>query len=227
VASPKKEAPLTVNTLYLILHTSYLTMQIYFQLIWAYLKIGIFGFGGGYAMLSLVQKIVVEPGWISETMFTDIVAISQMTPGPIGINSATYIGFVAPGSINPAFQGIFWGLLGSCLATLAVSVPSFFLVLYSSHFIRRHSESGAIKAIFSGLRPVVVGLIASAAILLMNSANFNPNGIQWQLWVNILICALAFCLAYFPVKRGEKKIKIHPIFIIILAGIAGYLIYGL
>lgn len=81
VASPKKEAPLTVNTLYLILHTSYLTMQIYFQLIWAYLKIGIFGFGGGYAMLSLVQKIVVEPGWISETMFTDIVAISQMTPG--------------------------------------------------------------------------------------------------------------------------------------------------
>lgn len=202
-------------------------MEIYLKLIWAYLKIGIFGFGGGYAMLSLVEKAVVEPGWISETMFTDIVAISQMTPGPIGINSATYIGFVAPGSVNPALQGIIgWGLLGSILATLAVTVPSFFLVLYSEHFIRRHNESGAVKAVFSGLRPVVVGLIASAAIMLMNAPNFNPNGISWQLMVNIAICAVAFCLAFFPIPwKGGKK-KIHPILIIILAGIAGFLIYG-
>ncbi|MDE6144010.1 MAG: chromate transporter [Muribaculaceae bacterium] len=202
-------------------------MQIYFQLIWAYLKIGIFGFGGGYAMLSLVEKSVVQPGWISETMFTDIVAISQMTPGPIGINSATYIGFVAPGSVDTALNGVGWGLLGSCLATLAVVVPSFLLVLYSSHFIRRHSESGAIKAVFAGLRPVVVGLIASAAIMLMNAANFNPNGIDWQLWVNIAICAIAFCLAFFPIKIWGKKFKMHPILIIILAGVAGYLIYGI
>ena len=125
-------------------------MQIYLKLIWAYIKIGIFGFGGGYAMLSLVEKAVVGPGWISETMFTDIVAISQMTPGPIGINSATYIGFVAPGAVNPEFSGIGWGLIGSILATLAVTVPSFFLVLYSAHFIRRHNESGAVKAVFSG-----------------------------------------------------------------------------
>lgn len=202
-------------------------MGIYWQLIWAYLKIGIFGFGGGYAMLSLVEKSVVGPGWISETMFTDIVAISQMTPGPIGINSATYIGYVAPHSVNPELTGIGWGVLGSCLATLAVVVPSFLLVLYSSHFIRRHSESGVIKAIFAGLRPVVVGLIASAAIMLMNAANFNPNGISWQLWVNIAICAIAFCLAYFPIKLGKKTIKLHPILIIILAGVAGYVLYGL
>lgn len=202
-------------------------MNIYWQLIWSYIKIGIFGFGGGYAMLSLVEKAVVTPGWISETMFTDIVAISQMTPGPIGINSATYIGFVAPGSVNPAFQGIGWGLLGSCLATLAVVVPSFILVLYSSHFIRRHSESGVIKAIFSGLRPVVVGMIASAAIMLMNAANFNPNGIDWQLWTNVAICLVAFCLVYFPIKLKNKTIKLHPIFIIVLAGITGFLLYGL
>lgn len=202
-------------------------MSIYWQLIWAYLKIGIFGFGGGYAMLSLVEKAVVGPGWISETMFTDIVAISQMTPGPIGINSATYIGFAAPAGVNPELAGVWWGLLGSCLATLAVVVPSFLLVLYSSHFIRRHSESGAIKAIFTGLRPVVVGLIASAAIMLMNAANFNPNGIKWQLWVNIAICAIAFAPAYFPVRIGKKSVKIHPILIIVMAGMAGYLIYGL
>ena len=202
-------------------------MSIYLKLIWAYLKIGIFGFGGGYAMLSLVEHSVVDPGWISETMFTDIVAISQMTPGPIGINSATYIGFVAPGAVDHALQGIGWGILGSVLATLAVTVPSFFLVLYASHFIRRHHESGAIKAIFSGLRPVVVGLIASAAIMLMNAANFNPNGIDWQLWTNVTICVVTFLLAYFPIPIGKKKVRIHPILTIILAGISGYLIYGL
>lgn len=202
-------------------------MNIYLQLIWAYVKIGIFGFGGGYAMLSLVEKSVVDPGWISETMFTDIVAISQMTPGPIGINSATYIGFVAPGSVNPLLQGPGWGILGSLLCTLAVVLPSYFMVIYASHFVRKHSESGAVKAIFSGLRPVVVGLIASAAIMLMNGANFNPNGVSWQLCVNIAICVASFCLVYFPIPWKGKKVKLHPILVIIAAGIAGYLIYGL
>lgn len=202
-------------------------MNIYLQLIWAYIKIGIFGFGGGYAMLSLVEKSVVSPGWISKTMFTDIVAISQMTPGPIGINSATYIGYVAPGSVDPAYNSVAWGIIGSLAATLAVVLPSYFLVIYASHFIRRHQDSGAIKAVFSGLRPVVVGLIASAAILLMNAPNFNPNGITWQLIVNIVICLAAFCLVFFPLPGSKGKTKLHPILVIIIAGISGYLIYGL
>lgn len=200
-------------------------MNIYLKLIWAYIKIGVFGFGGGYAMLSLVEKSVVDPGWISEQMFTDIVAISQMTPGPIGINSATYIGYVAPGSVDAAYSGFLWGVLGSVLCTLAVTVPSFIMVLYASHFIRKHQESGAIKAIFSGLRPVVVGLIASAAIMLMNAANFNPNGVTWQLCASIAICVAAFCLAWFPIPYKGKKIKIHPIMIIILAGVTGFILY--
>lgn len=178
-------------------------------------------------MLSLVERAVVGQGWITEQMFTDIVAISQMTPGPIGINSATYIGYVAPGNVDPALGSPLWGLLGSVLATLAVTLPSFFLVLYASHFIRRHSESGVIKAIFSGLRPVVVGLIASAAIMLMNAANFDPNGIPWQLWTSIVICAAAFCLVYFPIPWRGRKVKLHPILVIVMAGIAGYLLYGL
>lgn len=202
-------------------------MSIYWQLFWAYIKIGVFGFGGGYAMLSLVEKSVVSPGWISETMFTDIVAISQMTPGPIGINSATYIGYVAPGSVNPMLEAPIWGIIGSILATLAVVVPSFLLVIYLSHFIRRHNESGAIKAIFSGLRPVVVGLIASAAIMLMNGANFNPEGKTSQLIINIIISVAAFCLVFFPIPIKGKKIKLHPILVIILAGTTGFLIYGL
>lgn len=202
-------------------------MQFYLKLIWTYIKVGIFGFGGGYAMLSLVEKSVVGPGWITEQTFTDIVAISQMTPGPIGINSATYIGYVAPGQVDPALATPLWGILGSVLATLAVTVPSFLLVIYASHFIRRHNESGAIKALFSGLRPVVVGLIASAAIMLMNNANFNPNGVSRQLVSSIIICVAAFCLVYFSFPFRGKKIKFHPILVIILAGITGYVLYGI
>lgn len=202
-------------------------MNIYIKLIWAYLKIGIFGFGGGYAMLSLVEHAVVDPGWISETMFTDIVAISQMTPGPIGINSATYIGYVAPGQVDPSLSSPLFGILGSVLATLAVVVPSFFLVIYSSHFIRRHQKNGAIKAIFSGLRPVVVGLIASAAIMLMNRANFSPQGTTRQLLISIIICVSAFCLVYFKIPFRGKKRSLHPILVICLAGAAGFLLYGL
>lgn len=200
--------------------------MIYLKLIWAYIKIGIFGFGGGYAMLSLVEHAVVDPGWISETMFTDIVAISQMTPGPIGINSATYIGYAAPRSVAPdMFAFPMWGVLGSVLCTLAVVIPSFLMVLYAAHFIHRHKESGVIKAIFSGLRPVVVGLIASAAILLMNRANFNPQGVPWQLYTNIGICAAAFLLVYFPLPWRGRRIRLHPILVICMAGVAGLLIY--
>lgn len=202
-------------------------MNIYLKLIWAYLKIGIFGFGGGYAMLSLVEHAVVDPGWISETMFTDIVAISQMTPGPIGINSATYIGYVAPGVSNPELAGPFWGIIGSLAATLAVVLPSFFLVIYSAHFIRRHQQSGAIKAVFSGLRPVVVGLIASAAIMLMNWANFSPQHDSKQLIYSIIICIASFCLVYFKIPYKGKKRSLHPILVICMAGVAGYLLYGL
>lgn len=203
--------------------------MIYLKLIWAYIKIGIFGFGGGYAMLSLVEHSVVDPGWISQTMFTDIVAISQMTPGPIGVNSATYIGYAAPASVCPAaFNSPLWGVLGSVVCTLAVVVPSFLMVLYASHYIQAHRQSGVIKGIFTGLRPVVVGLIASAAVLLMNEANFNPRGRTQDLVVNIAICVCAFLLVYFPLPLGKgQKTKLHPIIVIIMAGVAGYLIYGL
>ena len=201
-------------------------MTIYLKMIWAYLKIGIFGFGGGYAMLSLVERSVVGPGWISEQMFTDIVAISQMTPGPIGINSATYIGYVAPGHVTDgALASPLWGLLGSVLCTLAVMVPSFILVIKASHFIRRHNESGVIKAIFAGLRPVVVGLIASAAIMLMNWANFAPDHDTRTLICSIAICAVSFCLVYFKLPYKGRKIGVHPILVICLMGLAGFFLY--
>ncbi len=143
-------------------------------------------------------------GWISNQMFTDIVAISQMTPGPIGINSATYIGYVVTGSV-----------LGSIVATLTVIIPPFILVLLASHFISRHNDSAVIKGAFMGLRPVVVGLIASAALLLMNSENFGY--VTSERLISIVICIASFCIVYFT--------RIHPILVIVLAGITGLVVF--
>ncbi len=189
--------------------------MIYLRLIWAYLKIGLFGFGGGYAMLALIEREIVGPGWISGQMFTDIVAISQMTPGPIGINSATYIGYVVPGQYSDAFSSPLFGVLGSILCTIVVVLPSFLLVAYTSHLIRRHRDSVVVKGIFAGLRPVVVGLIASAALLLMNNENFGEE--STQIIYSVIICIVAFMMVY--------KMKYHPILVICMAGLAGFIIY--
>lgn len=189
--------------------------MIYLKLIWSYLKIGLFGFGGGYAMLALIEREIVGHGWISRQMFTDIVAISQMTPGPIGINSATYIGYVAPGQYSDAFSSPLWGLLGSLVCTLVVVLPSFLLVAYTSHLIARHKDSIVVKGIFAGLRPVVVGLIASAALLLMNGENFGTD--TYQVAWSVAICVASFGTVYFT--------KLHPILVIIAAGVAGLIIY--
>lgn len=187
--------------------------MIFLRLIWSYLKIGLFGFGGGYAMLALIENEIVGPGWITRKMFTDIVAISQMTPGPIGINSATYIGYVAPG--HAGYDGWWWGVMGSILCTLVVVVPSFLLVIYTGRYIRQHRESPVVQGIFMGLRPVVVGLIASAALLLMNSANFGSatTDVVWS----IILCVAAFCTVFFT--------RVHPILVICGAGLAGLFIF--
>lgn len=179
-------------------------MDNYIKLILGYLKIGLFGFGGGYAMLSLIEREVVGSGWITSQMFTDIVAVSQMTPGPIGINSATYIGYVVGG-----------GVIGSILATLAVVIPPFILVLLASHYISEHKDSTIIKGAFTGLRPVVVGLIASAALLLMNSENFGYE--MTDRLISIAICIVTFCVVFFT--------RVHPIVMIVIAGISGLFLF--
>lgn len=175
------------------------------QLLVSYLKIGFFGFGGGYAMLSLIHsEVVVRNGWLTNGEFSDIVAISQMTPGPIALNSATYIGYEVA------------GIPGSIVATTAVCIPALTIMMLITRFFLRLHDNRFVKGVVSGMRPIVVGMIASAALLLIfpysDDGRSFIDGWSWIIF--------AFALA-------ASARKVNPILIIILSGVVGALIYAL
>ena len=191
---------------------------IWMKLFWTFFKIGLFGFGGGYGMLSLIQNEVVEKHkWISNSEFTDIVAVSQMTPGPIGINSATYVGFKA---IENAGMTRTEAVCGSLLASFSVMLPSFILMLLISAFFMHYKDHKSVQTVLKWLRPVVVGMLAAAVLLLLNEENLG--GFQrdnLQLYVSIGLFVLAFLATYVW--------KIGPIKVILLAGLFGGIFYSL
>ena len=169
--------------------------MIYWQLFYSFLKIGFFGFGGGYAMLSLIQNEVVENhGWLSNQQFTDIVAISQMTPGPIAINSATYIGYSVTGSV--------WG---SVLATFAVCVPPLTIMLLLTKFYLKFRNNRYVGYAMDGLKPMIVGMIGAAAFLLMTPSNF-PD------WISVAIFAVCLLLSFR---------KVNPVLLILGSAVFG------
>ena len=193
-------------------------MMLFLELFYTFLKIGLFSFGGGYGMLSVIQgEVVSRHGWLTAAEFTDIVAVSQMTPGPIGINSATYVGYTAVfNSGAPEWLAV----IGSVVASLAVMLPSIVLMLIVSRFFMKHSKSRNVEAVFKALRPTVVGLIASAALLLMTEENFgSPTETPLQFGVSVALFVAAFV--------AMKFFKVSPILILILAGIFGGVFYGL
>lgn len=182
--------------------------MIFLQLFWVFFKIGLFTIGGGYAMLSLIQdQVVVRHQWISEGAFTDIVGISQMTPGPIGINSATYLGYSV---IQNTGASEFVSFLGSLTATFAVVLPSFIIMMVVVKMYSKLRGNKTFDGIMSALRPVVVGLIGAAAIVLISPENF----IDWKSWA---IFAVAFVVSMLT--------KLSPILLIILSGVAGFILY--
>lgn len=190
--------------------------KIWSNLFSCFFNIGLFGFGGGYAMLSMIQgEVVANYHWITSQEFTDIVAISQMTPGPIGINSATYVGYT---TINDLFGNPYLGILGSLTSTMAVVLPSFILMIIISKYFLRYQKHPMVMAIFMGLRPAVVGLIAAAALCLMNSENFGMPGVDNYHF----ICS---CIIFVLVFVATRKYRISPINLIIACGIAGLLLY--
>ena len=185
------------------------------QLFWTFFLIGLFGFGGGYAMLSMIQgEVVGHYHWMTMGQFTDIVAISQSTPGPIGINSATYVGYTA--LVNAGYEP-YLGILGSFLATFAVVLPSFILMLLISKLLLKYRNHPSVESVFSGLRPAVVGLLLAAALLLMNSENFGSvSENPWRYFISIFLFFFAFI--------GQKVYRLGPILIILLCGCVGIIL---
>ena len=168
--------------------------MIFIWLFITFFEIGLFGFGGGYGMLSLIQHETVEHWhWLSSSEFTDIVAISQMTPGPIGINSATYCGYTA---IHNA------GLI---------------LMIVISKMFMKYMHTRTVTGIFAGLRPAVVGLLAAATLLLCTRENFStPKENLWQFCISCFLFAASF--------YGVKIIKINPIHMILYSAVAGLIL---
>ena len=201
--------------------------MIYLQLFLSFLKIGLFGFGGGLAILSLVQHEVESHGWMTQEQFVDIVAVSQVTPGPVGINCATYVGYTATGSV--------WG---SLLATLAIIIPSLIIMLLicKAYFYinARFRHNIYFTRTMRTLRLSVLGLIAAAALALMSPVSF----IDWRSWVIFAVACVITIVPQFINKSDsndnivvvmvQKSLQLisNPILLIILAGVVGYLIYA-
>lgn len=187
--------------------------MLYLQLFISFFKIGLFGFGGGLAILSLIQMEVEQYGWMTQQEFVDIVAVSQVTPGPIGINCATYVGYTVG------------GIWGSVLSTFAIVFPSLIIMLSicKAYFWLQKRFQGNLyfEQTLRMLRFTVIGLIASAALMLMKPTTF----IDTTSWIIFGVVAFLTILPTFA-KNKVAEIISHPILLILLAGLAGYFIYG-
>ena len=191
--------------------------MIFLKLFWMFLKIGIFTFGGGYSMIALIQNEVVEKqGWMTVQEFTDILAISQMTPGPVGINTATYAGYTAVVNMGlPVWQGV----LGSLLASLAVILLPIAAMLLVHSYLSRHRDNPLIAQVLRTLRLTVVGLIAAAALLLLTTESFGSPGLNLQFVVSLIVFAVVF---YLSVRH-----RTSPILLIVASGLVGLIVYSL
>lgn len=222
--------------------------MIFLKLFLIFSYIGLFNFGGGYAMISFInQEIVEKMHWLSDAEFTDIVAISQMTPGPIGINCATYVGYTSV--INDAqMQALFGGesmmhilgILGSLLATFSILWLPFAVMIMVSKLILKHKNSIVKTTIFKVLRPAIIGLLASAALGLMSEANFGPiHNIDipspWSdgsaLWsvpsVHAMIQVGLSILIFLTVFIGSRRFKWNLIYTTLACGFVGFIVYGI
>jgi len=185
-------------------------MFILLQLFYVFFKIGLFSFGGGYAMLPMIYQDIQTFSFMKASEFSDVVAISQMTPGPIAVNAATYVGYKSA------------GILGSIFATLGVSLPSLILILIVSSFLDKFKNSSIVKSILFGIRPATVGLIASAVVF------FSENSIVRENFFSLGMLKSPISFISFPgliifslTIIATTKFKADPIFLTILAGIAG------
>lgn len=188
-------------------------MMPYVNLFLMFFQIGLFSFGGGYAMLPLIFQGVQKFGIMTAAEFSRLVALSQVTPGPIAVNAATYVGYK------------YAGIAGAAVATAGVTLPCFILILIVMHFIRKFEESKPLNAVISGIRPATVGLIASAVIFLAETSLFNGPLFSMQLienakeYINLLPCAI-----FIGTIILAGKFNVGPIKLTLLAGAIGALV---
>ena len=173
--------------------------MIFGHLFLSFLKIGLFGFGGGIAMLPLIFQTVQTFGIMSDSDFANLVAISQVTPGPIAVNAATFVGYNAA------------GVLGALAATLGVVVPAFLLVLLAMRFLNRYEGTLGVEGVFDGIRPATIGLIAAAAVVMAKTVLYTAGS----------GFALIPCLIFLVTAALSLWGKISPILITLLMALAG------
>ena len=180
-------------------------MSIFLELFLTFFKIGLFTFGGGYAMLPLIQEEVLAHKWMEVEEIINFIAVSESTPGPFAINCATYVGMETG------------GVLGAICATLGVVTPSFIVILCVARFYKKFKESKIVSSVMTGLRPAVIGLIGSALVSMILTV-FIPNGFDFG---GIAIPDLLVSLAIAVVMTILVFKKVHPIVIIGLSAAIG------
>lgn len=191
--------------------------MIFLELFWTFFKIGLFTFGGGYAMLPLIQEQVIAHGWLTEEAIVNFIAVSESTPGPFAINIATYVGSQVGGDYS---SNLLFTILGSACATLGVVLPSFIVILLVARFYQQFKNSNTVKGLMTGLKPAAIGLIASAVVSMALTV-FIPSGFSVSMFkgIEFYISAAIFALCTFLVFFKRKKIP--PVLIICIAAVLG------
>lgn len=186
--------------------------MIYLKLFWAFVQVGLFSIGGGYAAIPLIQNQVVDMnGWLTMREFADVVTISQMTPGPIAINAATFVGTRIAGP---------WGAI---IATFGCILPPCLIVLLLAVLYKKYKNVKCVQGILDSLRPAVVGMIAAAGLTILILALWNGNAMSFNLNSIDFVALVLIAVGIFLLR----KIKLNPTFIILGAGVIGGIIYGL
>ena len=193
--------------------------MIYLELFLVFLKVGFFAFGGAYAAIPFIRETVLSYGWLSEDMVSYIIAVSESTPGPIMVNMATYVG---------ASKG---GILGSAIATFAVVLPAFVIILLIMVIFKALLKNQYFGAILSGLRPAIIGIIAATGFYMILKNIFTFSGalfgaVNIRFDVKTFIFTLCLAVLYYLAKRFTKG-KISPIYLIVFSAAAGIAVYGI
>lgn len=186
--------------------------MIYLELLWSFMQIGLFSIGGGYAAMPVIQSQVVDlHHWLTLEEFADVITIAEMTPGPIAINSATFVGIQVA------------GIPGAIVSTLGCVIPSCIIVLTLAFFYYKYKNLRMVQGVLEGLRPAIVALIASAGLSILILSVFGNNGISWAIhqinWVSVVL----FGVALFVLRKWKPS----PIVVMLGCGVVGMLVYQL